>query len=108
MPSFGHSHWLAAGLWYRAGYRDTAERAMQYLDTIVDLLPPSNLAWLILTLTGAEIPIHHPLLEHATARLTEEQQNDGRWVSEDGPEQDVHATLEALRALMMIGNGMPP
>lgn len=97
MPTFAHSHWLAVGLWQGAGYPGAAERTMQYLDTILASLPSSNLAWLIVTLAGAGIATDHPLLRHAAVRLAEEQQADGRWVSEDGEQQDVHATLEALR-----------
>jgi len=101
MPTFAHGHWLATGLWHRAGYRQATERTMGYLDTILASLPASNLSWLILTLAGAGIAPAHPLLERAAARLVEEQQDDGHWVNEDGSQQDVHATLEALRALRL-------
>jgi hypothetical protein len=50
---------------------------------------------------AAGVPRDHPLLDRAAYVLEQKQQEDGRWQSEDGPSQDVHATLEALRSLMV-------
>jgi hypothetical protein len=38
-------------------------------------------------------------MAQAAALLARRQEADGRWPSEDGPARDVHATVEALRAL---------
>lgn len=99
LPTFPHTHWLAAGVWFRTGATDTAGRILAHLATRLPRLAASNLGWLVVTLQKAGLPIDHPLLEQATDRLGAEQQPDGRWLSEDGPERDVHATLEALCAL---------
>ena len=45
----------------------------------------------------------HPLLEAAASLLAQQQQEQGHWLSEDGPEHDVSATLEALYALAGCG-----
>lgn len=49
MPSFPHTHWLAAGLWYRLNWQDLAERITRHLGQQLTELTGSNLAWLIIT-----------------------------------------------------------
>lgn len=103
LPGFAHTHWLAAGLWHKLGWFEPADRVFAYLQQCVDSLPASNLAWLIVTLAAAGVPAAHPLLDKVAKLLAQSQQPDGRWASEDGAYQDVHATLEALRALSLCG-----
>lgn len=108
LPSFIHTHWLAGGLWYQLNWREPAERTLEYLSNRINTLATSNLAWLITTLRAAGVPPQQPLVNTAIALLAQSQQDDGRWPSEDGPSQDVHSTLEALRALWLCGRIMKP
>lgn len=98
LPTFLHAHWLAGGLWYRIHWQE-ANQVFGYLQRRLSDLPVSNLAWLLSTLLLAGVPSDHPLLEHAASRLGQQQEQDGRWPSEDGPARDVHTTLEAMRVL---------
>ncbi|HVN77516.1 MAG TPA: prenyltransferase/squalene oxidase repeat-containing protein [Terriglobia bacterium] len=103
LPSFLHTHWLAGGLLYKMNYRDESGKAFDYLSRRADDLAVSNLSWLMITLVSAGVPANLPLLKKAALLLDRGQQDDGRWPSEDGPSQDVHSTLEALRALWLYG-----
>jgi hypothetical protein len=88
-------------LFYVTGERDVAERLMDYLRTRLNDMPASSLAWLITTLHTAGVPADHPLIREAATLLEGQQQEDGRWASEDGPERDAHTTVEAVRALTL-------
>jgi len=66
-------------------------------------LPASNLAWLMTSLWTAGVAPNHSLLQAAGSLVERQQQEDGRWISEDGPEWDLHSTLEAIRALHACG-----
>lgn len=101
MPGFRHTQWLSGGLWYRVGLREEAESAFSALATRLEELPASSLAWLLSALLLVQAPSDHPLVQQAALRLDHLQEPDGRWSSEDGPTQDVHTTLEALRALTL-------
>jgi len=103
MPSFPHTHWLAAGLWYRLNWQEPAERIARHLGRQLAELAASNLAWLIITLRCAGVPARHTLVDQAASLLEQSQHQDGRWPSEDGADWDVHATLEALRSLRLCG-----
>ena len=87
------------------GSWEEAESAFSALaGRLADLLA-SSLAWLLSTLLLAGVLPDHPLLEEAAFRLEQQQEPDGRWSSEDGPAQDVHTTVEALRTLHLCRYG---
>lgn len=106
LSSFLHTQWLAAGAWYRLGERAVAERVMESLRQEVPRLTASHLAWLLTSLSAAGVPQDHPLMRTARQRLAGEQQPAGHWISEDGPQRNVHVTLEAMRALS-AGDSLP-
>jgi len=103
LPGFINTHWLACGLWHKLGWRAPASGAFEYLSREINQLAASELAWLINTLCAAGVTPDQLLVQDAAARLDEKQHEDGHWPSADGPEYDVHTTLEALRALWFCG-----
>ena len=102
LPSFLHAHWLAGGLWYKLKWQ-AATRVFDYLSKRIGSLAASNLSWLIITMCAAGVPTSHHLVNEAVMLLDRSQQEDGYWESEDGPGQNVHSTLEAVRALWLCG-----
>ncbi len=99
LPGFLHTHWLAGALWQALALSEPAARLFAHLHSQIDRLSPANLSWLLTALAAAGLGPDAPLLTTAAARLRTMQQDDGRWPADDGPHQDVHTTLEALRAL---------
>jgi hypothetical protein len=88
-------------LWIRLGRADLAARALDCLATRMrDDVPSSSLAWMLTTLAGLGVSRDHPLITQATRLLLAQQRADGSWASEDGPDRDPYATVEALRGLI--------
>jgi hypothetical protein len=83
---------------------EPVERLFAYLHGRIKHLATSHLSWLITTFIAAGVAPDHPLVDKAARLLEGGQQQDGRWASEDGPAQDLHATLEAMRALRLCGH----
>ena len=103
LPSYLHANWLAAALFWRVGRHRAALRVLDRVSTRLADLESGGLAWLVTSLVAAGLPIDHAVLVNAGARLVHGQRADGSFPSEDGPEADVHATLEAIRALLALG-----
>ncbi len=102
MPSFLQTHWLAGALWAKLGDRDYAPRMIRYLGDRVDKMALSELAWMILAFSLAGLPANHALMYSAAIRLNKMQDPTGPWRGEQKDKNnDVHVTLEALRALKL-------
>jgi hypothetical protein len=85
LPSFLHAHWLAGSLWHRTGWQEAAERVFGYLHKRISDLAVSHCAWLLTTLFAGGRRIAHPLVDQALDILEISQQDNRRWMSEDGP-----------------------
>jgi hypothetical protein len=101
IPSFLQTHWLAVGMWQAVGHVQQTEQVMQYLRTRLGDFSANNLTWMIVALRTAGVPAGQILIAEALTKLTSLQQENGQWPSDDGPEYDVHTTLEALFALKL-------
>jgi len=103
LPSFLHTHWLAGGLWYKLNWQESARHIFEILSKRINELATNNLSWLITTMCAAGVPTSHSLVNKAASLLEQSQQDDGHWESEDGSSQNIHSTLEAMRALWLCG-----
>lgn len=77
-----------------------SQRALEWLQTQIDHLEGSELAWALTSLRLAGVPQDHRFVGSAMQRLERLQRSNGSWASADGSRYDVHVTLEALRALV--------
>jgi hypothetical protein len=93
LPSFLHTHWLASPVLRAAGFDAAADGLVWALAFRLSGLGPTALAWL-----AATIP-EEPVAAEARYRLSQLQEPDGRWHSEDSVEQDLPTTLTAIRVL---------
>lgn len=85
------------------GWKEMADLALMYLETRLEDLSASGLAWLIVSIRIAGVPAERKIIKIAISLLEKAQGNDGRWTSENGEAYDVNATLETLRALKLCG-----
>lgn len=103
MPSFLQTHWLAAALWQQRGLVDEAAKTLGYLATQVDKLSAGNLAWLVVALREGGVPAADAAVVAALDRLLAWRDPAGHWPSDEGIENSVHVTIEALKALQLCG-----
>ena len=93
LSSYLQTHWLAIPILREAGFDQEADGLHWALAFRLTGLGPTALTWLVAT-----IPVERVATE-ARTRLSQLQERDGRWESEDGPAEDVATTLAAIRAL---------
>jgi hypothetical protein len=102
LPSFAQAQWLAAGLFIRLGWEDTARRVLdRFAARLDDELPAASLSWMLTTLGGLGFPPEHPIALRAAALLEAQQRTDGSWEGEVSPEGDPYVTAEVLRGLVI-------
>ena len=102
MTSVLQTHWLAGALWTKLGEPEFATRMIRYLGDRVDKMTVSELAWMISAFGLAGLPANHALMYSAAVRLNKMQDPTGPWRSQEGDKNnDVHVTIEAVRALKM-------
>ena len=102
MSSFLQTHWLSGALWTKLGELEFATRMIRYLGDRIDKMDVSELAWLIGAFGLAGLPANHALMYSAAIRLNKLQDPTGPWRSKEGDKNnDVHVTIEAVRALKM-------
>ncbi|HHX29500.1 MAG TPA: hypothetical protein GX716_10915 [Firmicutes bacterium] len=104
LPSYLHTHWLAAGLWWKTGERDLVDRVIGYLRSRLGPDTPTNhLSWAAVTLLDAGLPSENPFVQLLLDLLEARQSEDGHFDAEDGEAWFAHSTWEALKAFAMEG-----
>ena len=102
LPSFLQTHWLAGALWTKLGEPEFVTRMIRYLGDRIDKMDVSELAWMIGAFGLAGLPANHALMYSAAIRLNKMQDPTGPWRGQEGDKNnDVHVTIEAVRALKM-------
>jgi len=96
LPSFAQAQWLACALAWKLGLNEMVDHLAAHL---YSQLPGTagELAWMLVALHSVNFPADSGVVVAGSARLVGMQAEDGRFPSDEG--QDVHTTLEALRAL---------
>jgi hypothetical protein len=103
LPSFLQTHWLAAALWQQRGLVDEASKTLGYLAQQAGELSAGNLAWMIVALREGGVPAADAAVAAALDRLPALRDPAGHWPSDEGIENSVHVTIEALKALQLGG-----
>ena len=108
LPSFWQTQWLAAAVWHRVGGGKWRDQVLRYLALNLDQLAASNLAWMINALISAGMKPSTVLIYEAAKRLEKQQNQFGTWSGENDDARDMNTTIEALRALRLVGRYTPP
>ena len=101
--SFPHTHWLTTALWQKQGMADEAGRGLAHLHERISQLSAGNLAWMILTLRGGGVDAGHETVTAALDRLEALRDPAGHWPSDEGADNAVHVTVEAIQAMQLGG-----
>jgi hypothetical protein len=105
-----HTTWIAAAVFLMAGerYSPVANLAMQALATrpLVDW-DVSQIAWALDCLSNAGLPSDHLLVQGGLTELTDRQNDNGSWTSEDGDDSAVSTTIQVLKVFNRYGL-LPP
>lgn len=96
LPSFAQTHWLTCGLAWKLGQDELVNHLASHLYAQLPGVA-SELAWMLTTLHSAQFPTDSGIVVTGSVQLAGMQAADGSFPSDEG--QDVHTTLEALRAL---------
>lgn len=103
LPSFPHTHWLAAAVWSHENMDDETSKGLAYLRAGVPELSAGNLAWMVLALRQGGIPSADETVASAVERLVELRDPAGPWPSDEGADNAAHVTVEAIMALKLCG-----
>lgn len=108
---FLQTTWLAAAA-FRMVDGPAAEPAARALAALAAVPPdrwyPGALAGMLGCLGEAGVGAPHPPVRAGLARLCALARPDGSWLSEDGDLYHVEASLQALRAMVVLGETAPP
>lgn len=103
LPSFLQTHWLSAALWQQRGLADEAGKTLGYLAAQAGDLSAGNLAWMVVALREGGVPAADAAVTAALDHLLALRLPEGHWPSDEGIENSVHVTVEALKALQLCG-----
>lgn len=99
---FGHNTWIAASLFAMVrGKRCTlTTEGLNFLAKIPgERWVPSQVAWLLWCLASADFTKKNRFVKHFIDLLSNSQNPDGSFMSEDGKEYSVSATIEGIKVL---------
>lgn len=99
LSSFLQTHWLAAAVWQHQGMADETSKVLTYLLGRVPELSAGNLAWMVMALRQGGVPADNETVSAALDRLLELRDPAGHWPSDEGADNSVHVTIEAIGAL---------
>jgi len=106
LEGFRHTTWIGVSLFAMVhGKGNAATReGLEYLAGIAeDQWAPSQIAWLLWCLGSAKFPKDNRFMKHFLNILLKNQNPNGSFTSEDGPEFSVNATLEAMKVHRCFG-----